>query len=276
MAAMFSSASALGAPSEADHSTLSSSASVPVTSLRLDLKVDFEARRIFGDAAYTVARGGGRESEQELVLDTHSLEIKSVSLDGRLADWSLDAPHAALGTALRVKLTPPAGGGRGGRGGSGGEGGEEGGEGGGGPHVVTIRYSTTASAGAIQWLPPAQTSGKQHPFMFTQCQAIHARAMVPCQDSPGVKSPYTASLTVPDGLVGLMSAVCTAFPAASEAGEGGRRTFQFEQKVPMASYLLAIAAGNLEKRDVVRLPLPPIAAPSPVSLLRVVPVVGGR
>ena len=84
--------------------------------------------------------------------------------------------------------------------------------------------------------------------MFTQCQAIHARALLPCQDSPGVKAPYTASLTVPDGLVGLMSAISTDFPAA--AGDGSPRTFKFEQTVPMATYLIAIAAGNLEKRDV--------------------------
>ena len=47
-----------------------------------------------------------------------------------------------------------------------------------------------------------------------------------------------------------MSAVCTKFPVLTEADEDGRRTFEFEQAVPMSSYLLAIAAGNLEKRDV--------------------------
>jgi leukotriene-A4 hydrolase len=52
---------------------------------------------------------------------------------------------------------------------------------------VEIFYQTHPEASATQWLEPALTAGKEHPYLFTQCQAIHARSLLPCQDAPGNK-----------------------------------------------------------------------------------------
>jgi len=41
--------------------------------------------------------------------------------------------------------------------------------------VVKLHYATSPSATACQWLPPEQTAGRKHPYLFTQSQAIHAR-----------------------------------------------------------------------------------------------------
>ena len=57
----------------------------------------------------------------------------------------------------------------------------------GGRVTVAVSYVTSPESSAIQWLPPAQTAGKNYPYLFTQCQAIHARSMVPCIDAPGHK-----------------------------------------------------------------------------------------
>jgi hypothetical protein len=60
---------------------------------------------------------------------------------------------------------------------------------------IKIAYRTTPQCTALQWLDKNQTASKTHPYMFSQCQAIHCRSMVPCQDTPSVKAPYTAEVS---------------------------------------------------------------------------------
>ena len=46
---------------------------------------------------------------------------------------------------------------------------------------MAITFSTSPDSTAVQFLEPVQTAGERHPYLFTQCQAIHARSFVPCQ-----------------------------------------------------------------------------------------------
>ena len=57
---------------------------------------------------------------------------------------------------------------------------------------------------ALQWLDPAQTTGKQYPFLFSQCQAIHARTLAPLQDTPRARVTYDAEVTVPEPLAAVL------------------------------------------------------------------------
>lgn len=106
---------------------------------------------------------------------------------------------------------------------------------------MCIDYETSSKASGLQWLSPAQTLGKAHPYLFSQCQAIHARSLLPCQDSPGVKFTYEATVNHPANLTALMSALVT------ERHENAGRTL-FRQEVPIPAYLLAIAVGCLVSR----------------------------
>ncbi len=185
---------------------------VVVTHLHLDLAVSFERRQLSGSATLTIDNKTGAP---QLLLDTRDLEIESVTLlpENTTTKWSLADPVPLVGQKLSVDIAPAT-------------------------KQVVIRYATKPSAAALQWLEPAQTAGKKHPFLFTQSQAILARTWVPCQDGPGVRMTYSARITVPPGLLALMSASNPTTPSAD-----GVYVFRMEQPIP--SYLLALAVGDI-------------------------------
>ncbi len=195
--------------------------SQPVTrSIDWTATVDFGSKRLAGTATLRLA---GPAAAGPFDLDTKGLAIRGVRTgDGREIAWELGPDDPILGRRLRLAL--PAG-----------------------TERVVLDYEAAPDAVALQWLEPQQTAGKRHPFLFSQCQAIHARTILPCQDSPRVRVSYTAEVTVPEPLVAVMSAGSTG----SRPGPApGTRTFTFEMPQPIPSYLLALAVGNLAAKDV--------------------------
>ncbi|KAH9258460.1 leukotriene A-4 hydrolase/aminopeptidase [Batrachochytrium salamandrivorans] len=215
----------LSSASLSDSSSFSNFAQVSTSHLALDLQVDFTKRAVIGHVDLTIIQRNRNEPCLELVLDTRDLIVFACQERGlphqpfQIADFSLSAPpHAIFGSALRIQLQPTT-------------------------TVVRVQFSTTPQSSALQWLSPAQTTGKRHPFLFSQSQAIHARSFFPCQDTPGVKFTYEAVVRVPDSLVALMSAVSVDM-AHSSVG------FKFKQNVPIPAYLVAIVVGELESREI--------------------------
>ncbi len=187
-------------------------------SLELRVEADFDRRVLEGEATLTLAAPGSGPFD----LDAKALEIASVrDAEGRAVPFELGATDPILGERLWLQLAP-------------------------GTRAVTIAYRTSPDAAALQWLAPEQTRGGRHPFLFSQCQAIHARSMVPVQDTPFVRIPYVAEVTLPEPL----SAVMSAGPGGTRPGpRPGTRTLRFEMPQPIPPYLLALAAGHLESRD---------------------------
>lgn len=184
---------------------------IAVKHLHLDLDVDFEKKVLKGSAQLTLDR---KIDARELYLDTKGLDISKVTSNGSELKWKLGAKNANLGQPLVIQL-PPTG------------------------ENVTISYATRPSAEAVQWLAPEQTTDKEHPFLFTQSQAILARTWVPCQDTPAVRMTYSATIQVPPELMAVMSA--SNPQAKNETG-----IYQFEMKQAIPAYLLALAVGDLE------------------------------
>ena len=125
------------------------------------------------------------------------------------AGFELGEPDPILGAPLRIQIVPDR-------------------------TWVRVHYTTSPQASGLQWLSPPQTAGKIHPFLYTQSQPIHARSWIPLQDTPAVRVTFDAQIRVPPGLRAVMGA------------EMSGNRFRMPQPIP--SYLVALAAGDLEFR----------------------------
>lgn len=182
-----------------------------VRHLELDLSVDFKTKTISGFARHKLEETFGNT----LTLDTRNLNIEKVTAgpDNRIVDFSFTEEKSHLGRGLKIPLTDS-------------------------DSVITVYYSTTEGAEALDWLEPVQTADKTHPFLYTQGQAILTRTWIPIQDSPGIRFTYEARIHVPGDMMAVMSA---ANP--QKIHPNGNYTFTMDQPIP--GYLMALAVGKL-------------------------------
>jgi len=186
---------------------------VRVEHIALDLGVDFAKKQLSGTATLRIRNEANANT---LVLDTNGLTIRRVTIGNAPVQHRLGAADPIFGSRLEIPIRPDT-------------------------QSVTIDYATSPEARALQWLEPSMTAGKKHPFLLSQSQAILARTWVPCQDTPGVRFTYDATIRVPRTLLAVMSAENPQ--ARNEEG-----VYQFRMPQPVPSYLLALAVGDLEFR----------------------------
>mgnify|MGYP000865081522 CR=1 FL=1 len=198
-----------------DPHTQSNYTQVRVTHLDLDLKVNFDNQILQGIASWKIEHVDSGATK--LILDTYHLKIDSVTLNqSEQTLFKLNPLDTILGQALIIEIKPNT-------------------------QSVQVYYSTTANATALQWLMPSQTSGKKHPFLFTQSESIYARSWIPCQDGPGIRFTYTAKVNTPKYLMPLMSAI-------NPPKNNGTGHYYFEMSKPIPAYLMALAVGDIQSK----------------------------
>jgi aminopeptidase N len=121
------------------------------------IDVDFSAKVLKIKATYRLEE----PVSGSFFLDTRDLQIDRVYKDDQEILWEIDQHDSIVGDRLHLKDLD-------------------------GFSEFTIEVTTSPEASALQWVTPKQTAGGEHPFLYSQCQAIHARSIFPCQDLFGI------------------------------------------------------------------------------------------
>ncbi|ATP59151.1 aminopeptidase [Pedobacter ginsengisoli] len=200
-----------------DPHSFSKPAIAVVEHLDLDIKVNFENQQISGKAVWKI---NNKAKSNEIIFDDGQLNISKITLgaEEKETTFTYGEEKEFLGRPLKVVITPET-------------------------KLITIYYTTNAQASALQWLNPHQTAGKKRPYLFTQSESIAARSWIPCQDSPGIRFTYNATVSVPNDLLALMS-------AENPEVKNSKGIYHFKQIHPIPSYLLALAVGDIEFKAV--------------------------
>ncbi len=202
-----------------DPNTLSNYDAWRVRHTTANLRIDFEEKALRGSVLLELESLTDKASKS-IILDSSYLAVSSVKLGSTPLKWEIKPRLGPNGEPMHIEVPEGAAKGE--------------------TVKLEIEVATTSKCTALQWLTPAQTSNKKAPFMFSQCQAIHARSLFPCQDTPDVKSTYDFNITSPYVVV----ASGVAVPGGSET-KGSETLYKFHQKVPIPAYLFALASGDI-------------------------------
>ena len=208
-----------------DNSTLSNYKQIELKRLEGIFEPDFEAKIVKGKLTYFFK---ALEKGDQIILDTKYLEIFSVIDADQKNNVTFKNDESEGDEYLGVPLVIDY------------------------PYEkdqlvnLTIEYSTTTDASSAQFLTKEQTVGKTHPYFFTMSEMIVGRELLPSQDTPAVKFPFYLGIKVPKDLRGMMSGI---FKKTDENLDG-TKTFYYQQDIPIPNYLIALAAGNIEQKEI--------------------------
>lgn len=190
---------------------------IQVKNIDLDLNVDLEKQILGGTATLTFER---TDPTANLILDNNGLKIESVQLQENKkwidAKYTLGKADEILGTKFEIEIPAKSK-----------------------SKVVRIKYMASPDAAGLQW-NTAQQTGSNRPFLISNSEPINSRTWFPCQDTPVVRTTYSAKIHVAQ--TDLMAVMSTNNPTKTDS----KGEYKFKMEIPVPSYLIALAVGRLE------------------------------
>ncbi|CAH6721375.1 leucine aminopeptidase 2 [[Candida] jaroonii] len=195
---------------EFDPSTLSNYTKFDIVNTDLYFDINFDQKILVSN---TVLELKTLDDIEEVVLDVSFIKVNKVKVNGQTIDFVVGDRVEPLGSALTIPFKAGKG--------------ED--------LKVDIDFETTQQCTALQFLEKEATDGKKYPYLFSQSEAIHARSLFPCFDTPGIKGTYNITVKSP------LNVIISGRPV-SQKGD----IYKFIQPIPIPSYLVAIASGDIE------------------------------
>lgn len=158
------------------------------------------------------------KDSNKIVLHSKDLQIKSVTVDGKAAEF-----QARAGDELKIThsdLGP-------------------------GKHIVAIEFSGLITD-PMHGLYPCyfEHDGIKKELLATQFESHHAREVFPCVDEPGAKATFDVTLTTEQDVTVLGN-----MPVKSQVNQEGSLVTTFQTTPRMSTYLLAWVVGELHKKS---------------------------
>ncbi|XP_024880122.1 leukotriene A-4 hydrolase-like isoform X1 [Temnothorax curvispinosus] len=185
----------------------------------LELKVDFDQKVLEGKAILNIVKKYENCEKGTIFLDSCNLDIIKVTDSNTGLPLCYDIGlNCSCGNIFKIELLGKNV-----------------------LHKIEIEYRTSEHSHALIWLTPEQTADGKHPFLLSNTKYTYARAMFPCQDTPSVKTTYSAKISTPKDFRVIMSAKLRNIIHTQD-----QVMYEFFQRSLTPAYGVVIAVGSLE------------------------------
>lgn len=182
-----------------------------------NLAIEIDAKKRIFKGSVTI-KGDVVDDNSEIRLHSKDLNIQSITLNGKQAEWTTDSNDELVINDPSITL---------------------------GEQIITLAYSGTITD-SMHGLYPAyfEQDGIKKELFATQFESHHAREVFPCVDEPQAKATFDVTITTDQNITVLGNQ-----PIKWQRVEDEKLVTNFETTPIMSTYLLAWVAGELHSKS---------------------------